>query len=500
MTRVAKTIMIAGSMSSVGKSLLAAGLCRYFARKGWTVLPFKAQNMSNNAAVCPDGGEIGRAQAVQAFAAGQRPTVDMNPILLKPEADSRSQVIVQGQVRGSYAGRDYYPQRAHLWAAVTESLNRLRQSADLIVIEGAGGIAELNLMKSDIVNMAIARYSSAPCLIAGDIDRGGIFAQLLGSWWLLAPEDQRHIRGFIVNRFRGDATLFSDGITALEERSGGIPVLGVVPYLKNHGIADEDAAGFSQAEQKSCNAAKIVVVKLPHISNFDDFDALKYEKNLRLVFSDAAEELLSAAAIILPGTKNTITDLLWLRETGLADLILQKSAAGTPIVGICGGYQILGHTIDNPFHIESETEHCSGLGLLPIITRLTQRKTVRQSKMKVIAGTGFWQHIRGEILTGYEIHSGESETQNPLLTTLDAPEEKPDGYGLNDGTTFGTYLHGIFNNDSFRNAWLESIGIQPEGTRWLQFQQEAMDRWTDHLAEHLDMQRVEAIIEAGIEP
>ncbi len=458
--------------------------------------------MSNNAAVCPNGGEIGRAQAVQAFAAGQLPTVDMNPILLKPEADMKSQVIVQGEVRGSYAGRDYYPQRQHLWKAVTQSLDRLRQAADLVVIEGAGGIAELNLMKSDIVNMAVARYCAAPCLIVGDIDRGGIFAQLIGSWWLLEPADKKHIRGFIVNKFRGDSALFADGVTELQARSGGIPVLGVVPYLKNHGIADEDAAGFSGAEQKTKNAAKIVVIKLPHISNFDDFDALKYEKNVRLHFSVADEDIREAAAIILPGTKNTIEDLMWLRETRIANSILQKFKAGTPVVGICGGYQILGQTIENPFHIESETEHCYGLGLFPITTRLTQQKTVRQSKMKVVTETGFWKRIQGEILSGYEIHSGESKTKMPSFIahgSLNNPAANLDGCCLKDGTTFGTYLHGIFNNDIFRDAWLESIGIQPSGLRWQQFQDESMDRWTDHLARYMDMAQVEAIIESGVE-
>ncbi|MHC1770604.1 MAG: cobyric acid synthase [Flexilinea sp.] len=497
----AKTIMITGTMSSVGKSLLTAGLCRLFVRKGLRVLPFKAQNMSNNAAVCPGGGEIGRAQAVQAFAAGVAPTIDMNPILLKPETDHKSQVIVRGDIWGTYAGKDYYIKREELWHLVTESLDRLRSNADLVIIEGAGGIAELNLMNSDIVNLAVARYCGAPCLLVGDIDRGGVFAQLLGSWWLLNKADRKHIRGFIVNKFRGDPGLFADGLSILEKRSQGVPVVGLVPYLNDHGIADEDAASFSKAGTKNDLAVKIVVVQIPHISNFDDFDALKREENVCLEFSDSPEALRTAGAILIPGTKNTIEDLEWLKSSGMADKILEKFHSGTPVAGICGGYQILGKVILNPQHVESEIEECAGLGILPVKTRLTPQKVVTLTKMRVLPGKGFWNRINGEILSGYEIHTGRSESSGPLFLVTRSGSESwtdTDGCCVNDGISFGTYLHGIFNNDSFRGAWLKSIGIQPSNFQWNSVQEESMDHWADHLEKHIDMDKIQKIIETGV--
>ena len=274
----AKTLMVLGTMSTAGKSLFVTGLCRLYARRGWKVVPFKAQNMSNNAAVC-SGGEIGRAQAIQADAAGVIPSVQMNPILLKPEADSRSQVVVSGQVWGNYSARDYYPQKDELWGPVTRSLDVLREQADIVFIEGAGSPAELNLMESDIVNMAVARYASSPCLLIGDIDRGGVFAQLLGTYELLEPRDQALIKGFVVNKFRGDIALFQPGIDILEKRSG-IPVLGVMPYLHNHGIADEDAADLLENQTMGNGRVDIAVIWLPHISNFDDFDPLRMEADV----------------------------------------------------------------------------------------------------------------------------------------------------------------------------------------------------------------------------
>lgn len=497
----AKTLVIAGTMSSVGKSLLTAGLCRIFFRKGLKVLPFKAQNMSNNAAVCLDGGEIGRAQAVQAFAAGVLPATDMNPILLKPEADHKSQVIVHGKFWGTYTGKDYYTKREVLWEPVTESLDRLRSEADLVIIEGAGGIAELNLMKSDIVNLAVARYCDAPCLLVGDIDRGGVFAQLLGSWWLLDKDDRKYIKGFVVNKFRGDPALFKDGLSILKKRSEGIPVVGMIPYLNDRGIADEDAASISETRKKNVKAAKFIVVQLPHISNFDDFDVLKREENVNLFFSSSPKMLRSARVILIPGTKNTIEDLEWLKISGLADVILEKYNSGTPVIGICGGYQMLGEKIINPDHIESEIDASGGLGILPVKTRLTSQKVVKLSKMKVISREGFWNQINGEIFSGYEIHSGRSETETPLFSVTRSgyePWTETDGCCINGGTSYGTYLHGIFNNDRFRNAWLKSVGIQPSGFRWDGIQEENLDRWADHLEKHIDINLIKKIIEDGI--
>lgn len=345
----ARTLMVLGSMSSVGKSLLVTGLCRLFARRGRKVAPFKAQNMSNNAAVCA-GGEIGRAQAVQAFAAGIEPHVDMNPVLLKPEADSRSQVILRGQVWQTLQAREYYRSMDEVWNTVKSSLDRLRNQYDLIILEGAGSPAELNLQERDIVNMNMARYAQAPCLLIGDVDRGGVFAQLLGTLKLLEEEEPKYIRGLVVNKFRGDAQLFSDGVRILEQRSG-LPVLGVVPFIKNLNIADEDATVLDQVSYDDTNEFDITVIHLPHISNFDDFDPLRFEPAVNLRFVNRLELLGRPNVIILPGSKNTIGDLVWLRKIGFAAAIQRMAKNGVAVVGICGGYQMMGKNVQDDHQI-----------------------------------------------------------------------------------------------------------------------------------------------------
>lgn len=508
----AKTLMIAGTMSSVGKSLITAGLCRLFAREGVRVAPFKAQNMSNNAAVCRDGGEIGRAQYIQAMAAGMDATVDMNPILLKPEADHKSQIIVHGRPVGSRSGWDYYALRERYQHAVHESLDRLRSEFDLILIEGAGSIAELNLMHSDIVNLSVARYANAPIILVGDIDRGGIFAQLLGTHGLLEPEDRARIRGFIVNKFRGQIELFSqgehNGVAILEARSGGVPVLGVVPYLRAHGIPDEDAAAFAPGTEKRPDLPTICVIKLPHISNFDDFEPLKEEPNLNLVFSDRVEDINRAAAIILPGTKSTVADLMFLRSQGLAGRIAACAARGTPVVGICGGFQMLGERIDDPPGVEGQPgTSVAGLGLLPVRTVFGTEKTARQGTYQVLPASGFLRELAGATLSGYEIHQGQTTGTGNLFqplfgfkhdTALDTSLGTTYGAISADGAIFGTYLHGIFGNDAFRSAWLRSLGIVPTERPYAQRQGESFDRFADHLARHLDITRIREILSEGI--
>jgi len=306
----AKTLMVMGTSSSCGKSLLVTALCRIFSRRRLRVLPFKAQNMSNNAAVCA-GGEIGRAQAEQAFACGVEPSVLMNPILLKPEANNRSQVVILGKARHALSAMDYYAQKAELWNVVRQSLDTLRGQADLVIIEGAGSPVELNLMKDDIVNLAVARYADAPCLLVGDIDRGGIFAQLLGTLWLIPEEDRRLVKGFVVNKFRGDLRLFSPGIDMLEARSG-VKVFGVVPYLDLHGVADEDAVSVEEAPTMNTGEGlDIAVIHLPRISNFDDFDPLRNESQVRIRYVHSLKQLGKPDVIFLPGTKSTISDLAW---------------------------------------------------------------------------------------------------------------------------------------------------------------------------------------------
>lgn len=492
----AKTLMLTGSMSSVGKSLLTAGLCRIYARKGLLVYPFKAQNMSNNAAVCPSGGEIGRAQAIQAAAAGVEPVVQMNPVLLKPEADHRSQVILLGEVIGSFSGTDYYARRKILWEPICHSLDALREKADLVLIEGAGSLAELNLRQSDVANLAVARYAQAPCLLIGDIDRGGIFAQLAGSWWLLDQSERPYIKAFIVNKFRGELSLFRKGLQLLSQHSEGIPVAWVVPYLPDHGIADEDAAAFSPETEKNADAKKLCVIKLPHISNFDDFDPLKAEPNVTLRFTVKPEELSDAAAILLPGSKSTLDDLRWLRGSGNAEALIRAWQAGSAIAGICGGYQLLGRMIRNPNQIESTVKECAGLGILPAETLLSPRKKVTQTQMTVISHQGFLQPLAGTTLQGYEIHNGITTSDKPLFAI--AGTNTTDGALGRDQKSFGTYLHGIFENDVFRGAWLKTLGISPSPICYRELAARNFDRLADHLEAHLDMDLIDSIIEKGM--
>ena len=356
----AKTLMIQGTASSAGKSLLVAALCRIFHQDGVRVAPFKAQNMALNSFVTREGHEMGRAQVVQAQAAGLEPHVDMNPILLKPEQDARSQVVVMGKPWAALAAGEYYRRKGELWSVVTAALDRLRERYDLVVIEGAGSPAEINLRESDIVNMAVARYARAPVLLVGDIDRGGVFAALVGTMVLLEEGERRLIKGFVINKFRGDVTLLHDGLTMLEERTG-VPVLGVVPFIRDLQIAEEDSValdGVSQAGDRGQGTGEkgqgisdkvdIAVIRLPRISNFDDFDALALEEGVQVRFVDDPDRLGHPQAVILPGTKSTIADLLWLRRVGLARAICALAENGIPVVGICGGYQMLGRTISDP--------------------------------------------------------------------------------------------------------------------------------------------------------
>jgi adenosylcobyric acid synthase len=492
----AKTLMVVGTMSTAGKSLLVTGLCRLYARRGWRVAPFKAQNMSNNAAVC-SGGEIGRAQAVQAYAAGVIPTVAMNPVLLKPEADHRSQVVVRGQVWGAFTARDYYPQSSMLWQVVTQSLDELRREAELVIIEGAGSPAELNLKTGDIVNMAVARYASAPCLLVGDIDRGGIFAQLLGTYWLLDEAEQSLVKGFVVNKFRGDLSLFQSGIEELETRSG-LPVLGVLPYLHNHGIADEDAAGLISTPQSAPGALDLAVIWLPHISNFDDFDPLRMEPGVRLRYVRRVEDLGRPDAVLLPGTKSTLNDLDWLQQTGLTQAIHDLHIQGASVVGLCGGYQMLGEEVYDPERVESSLEKLPGLGLLPVRTRFHAQKTVTRSTACITGGGGFWREIHGQTVLGYEIHMGQTEGAEPLLR-IDSREgnlvEANEGACNQDGSVFGTYLHGLFDNDDLRRAWLKSLGGQPGQISFAEQRLRAYDRLADVIEGSLNIEKVDQIIQ-----
>jgi adenosylcobyric acid synthase len=406
--------MVQGTASSVGKSLLTTGLCRMLRQDGHRVAPFKAQNMALNAYVTPDGHEIGRAQAVQAEAAGVAPSVCMNPILLKPEGDSRSQVVVLGKSIGSMAAVEYHRRKLEMRHVVAESLAKLREEYDVVVIEGAGSPAEINLRDRDIANMFVARIADAPVLLVGDIDRGGVFAAFVGTMALLEPEDRGRIAAFIVNRFRGDLALLESGLEFLEGRTG-VPVLGVVPYIARLRIADEDSLSLEPRRRRRAaqpNELEIAVVCLPRISNFDDFEPLEHEPGVVVRFVDRPEQVAAADLLILPGSKSTIADLAWLRESGLASVVQERGRRRAPVLGICGGCQMLGDRIDDPDRVESDTSNTAeGLGLLEARTRFGLHKTTARA-VAYPAGRGFFAEDlpRDSRLEGYEIHVGQIET------------------------------------------------------------------------------------------
>ena len=497
----ARTLMIQGTSSSVGKSLLVTALCRRFAQYGVRVAPFKAQNMSNNAAVCSDGAEIGRSQFVQAVAAGVEPTAMMNPILLKPEGNARSQVIVMGRPWRSLAAGEYYGHKQALWDVVTTVLDRLRAAYELVIIEGAGSPAELNLQAGDVVNMAVAQYTRAPVLLAGDIDRGGIFAQLLGTVWLLAPEHRALVRGLVVNKFRGNLALFTDGARILEARSG-LPVLGVVPFLPDVYLPEEDSATLDESIRSASphpETIDIAVLRLPRIANFDDFSPLAAEAGVSLRYVSSHATLGQPHAIILPGTKSTMADLLWLREQGLDQAIITLAAGGTAVVGICGGYQMLGKRIRDPHGVESSQPDMPGLGLLPVETLFACTKTTHQVTAQMRGGPGWLASLHSHMIQGYEMHMGHTVSQHPWLDITRRSHtsvSQQDGATDATGRVWGCYLHGLFVNDALRHAWLRSLGwtpprqlISPAGAFQL-----TLDTLAKHVEAHLNMEQLEAII------
>jgi adenosylcobyric acid synthase len=503
-----KVVMVQGTMSSVGKSLLVAALCRICAQDGWRVAPFKAQNMALNSFATADGREVGRAQAMQAAAAGVDVTVEMNPVLLKPEADSQSQVVVLGKPWARLKARDYYQRKPELWQVVTGALDALRAQYDLVIIEGAGSAAELNLKRGDIVNMAVAQYAAAPVLLAGDIDRGGIFAQLLGTLLLLEEPERRLVRGLIVNKFRGDASLFAEGVGILEQR-GGVPVLGVVPYVRDLGIADEDSVALDDLRPAPAtpDGLTIAVVRLPHISNFDDFDPLRAEPGVTVRFVEQPADLRGADLLILPGTKTTVADLRWLHERGLAAELGAQAQAGTPVLGICGGYQMLGTAIYDPDGSESDVPEIAGLGLLPIVTHFSREKQTIRAEGQLATDAGLFAGAHGQPYRGYEIHMGRTVLTDGALPLLHItqrgaqPASDTDGAASADGRVAGTYLHGLFENDGLRHALLANLAARAGTARAplrSRFDREAQyDRLAAAVRAHLDMARLSQIIEGS---
>ena len=498
----ARTLMIQGASSSVGKSLLVTALCRIFARRGLKVSPFKAQNMSNNAAVCPDGSEIGRAQALQAHAAGTPLSADLNPILIKPEADAHSQIILDGRPFKSLSAYEYYSYKQSLWEHAIAALDRLRAQNDLVIVEGAGSPAELNLKEGDIVNMAIARYAHAPVILVGDIDRGGIFAQLLGTLWLLEPEERQLVRGFFVNKFRGDIRLFEDGVRILKERSG-LPVLGVVPYLKNLNLPEEDAVALDQRfdSHDDSTSIDIVVIHLPLISNFDDFDPFRNDPGLRVRYVTQTSDIGHPQAIILPGTKSTMADLTWLRERGLDRAIREHVQRGGALVGICGGYQMLGQKICDSEHVESSNDQIEGLGFFSIETSFLPEKATYQVNAQVMGQTAWLANLSARELQGYEIHMGRTDSRSTWLkinTRNGMDCEILDGSITADGKVWGCYLHGLFGNTTFRHEWLTSLGWIPRGQSFAAQVVDPLETSLTYLADEveaaIDIREIEQMI------
>jgi len=464
---LAKPLMIQGTGSFVGKSMIVAGLCRILKQDGYRVAPFKAQNMALNSFVTPEGGEMGRAQVVQAEAAGLEPHVDMNPILLKPNTDIGAQVIIHGKVFGNLNADEYHRFKKEALRSVLESYGRLSQKYRVIVIEGAGSPAEINLREGDIANMGIAEKVDAPVILVGDIDKGGVFASLVGTLELLSEEERGRIKGFIINKFRGDLSLLLPGLEFLERRTG-LPVLGVIPYLKDLYLPEEDGVVLDKMYPRDGQRTlEIAVLYLPHISNFTDFDPLEHEPEVRLRYVHPGQRIGEADAVILPGSKNTIEDFQFLKKEGYADEILKAHREGKMVIGICGGFQMLGKAIRDPLGVESSSEQIEGLGLLDVNTVLMKEKMTFQ--VKAVPLNGPLVDAEG-ILQGYEIHMGETE-RGPshlpafkIIERLNQREEIEDGATSPDGMVWGTYLHGLFENDGFRLRFIERLRERKGGS------------------------------------
>ena len=497
-------MMVQGTASHVGKTTIVAALCRILAQDGFRVAPFKAQNMALNSYVAIEGGEIGRAQALQAEAAGVEPSIDMNPILLKPEADARAQVVVAGRPVGSMTAREYQARKDDLWPTVSGALDCLRAEYDVVVAEGAGSPAEINLKQTDLSNMRIARYANAPVLLIGDIDRGGVFASLLGTLELLDSAERKLVRGLAINKFRGDRSILTPGLEMLTARTGA-PFLGVLPYLPDLDLPEEDSLGLDRPRDTADDRARadVAVIRLPRIANFDDFAPLQAEPALRVRYVDRLSDLGQPDLAIIPGTKTTMADLAWLRQTGLADALISLARGGRPIIGICGGYQMLGRRLDDPNGSESDVTSMDGLGLLPVDTTFVPEKRTVRVYGRLLASDGPLAGASGSAVVAYEIHMGRTERGSTLRPLVRIEErsgstvEEFDGAISADGLTLGTYLHGLFDNDSLRLAlitWLKARRVgrtassPPETPRRHALdRQRQLDRLADVVRRELDV-------------
>ena len=488
-----RCIMVQGTMSGAGKSLLCAALCRIFHQDGLRCAPFKSQNMALNSYVTRDGLEMGRAQVVQAMAAGVEPDVRMNPILLKPCSDVGSQVIVNGEVRGQMPARDYFRYKKQLVPEILAAYHSLAEENDVIVIEGAGSPAEINLKADDIVNMGLARLVDAPVLLAGDIDRGGVFAQLYGTVALLEPEERARVKGLIINKFRGDVEILRPGLAPLEEKTG-VPVIGVVPYVRTE-IDDEDSLAPSLGRTEAHKPLDAAVIRLPRISNFTDFSPLEQHPLLGVRYVSGPQTLGRPDVVILPGTKSTLDDLVWLRENGLEAAILKLAAAGVPVMGICGGYQMLGRTLSDPEGTEGGVPGAvvRGLGLLPVDTVFCAQKTRTRVEAQALAGP-----FAGARLEGYEIHMGKTQVDGEPFCRLEDGRTE----GCAAGHVYGTYLHGLFDTGEatarLADLLCKTKGIDPAGAAPLShraFQEREFDRLAEAVRAALDMDAIYRMME-----
>lgn len=491
---MAKVIMIQGTMSNAGKSLLAAGLCRIFRQDGYRVAPFKSQNMALNSYITEDGLEMGRAQVMQAEAAGIKPMVCMNPILLKPTNHTGSQVIVNGEVLGNMPAREYFAYKKQLIPEIKKAFRELENYADIIVIEGAGSPAEINLKQNDIVNMGLAKMVDAPVLLVGDIDRGGVFAQLLGTLMLLEEDEKSRVKGLIINKFRGDKSILDPGIEMLEEK-GNVKVAGVVPYM-NLALEDEDSL-TERFDKKEEGLIDIAVIRYPRISNFTDFNIFEQMPGVTVRYVTSISELHHPDIIFLPGSKNTMGDLKWMRQNGL-EAAVKKFAVDIPVFGICGGYQMLGDEISDPDEVE-EGRSMRGMELLPVVTVLQKQKQRGQTEGKIAQVSGILKGISGCGFDGYEIHMGK--------TGWSEKKEKQPENVISAGNVYGSYIHGLFDHaetaDVILHVLAEKKGVSLQGGEmedYRTFKEKQYDKLADTLRVYLDMEEIYGMLrEASLE-
>lgn len=485
-------IMFAGTGSDVGKSIIAAAFCRIFRQDGYTPAPFKAQNMALNSYATPEGLEIGRAQAVQAEAAGVACHTDMNPLLLKPSSDHTSQVVLNGKPIGNRNAYDYFRKegREELRKEVCAAFDRLVQRYNPVVMEGAGSISEINLRESDLVNLPMAIHAGADVILVADIDRGGVFASVYGSVMLLNEEERRHIKGILINKFRGDIRLFESGIKILEDLCK-VPVVGVVPYYKDIYIEEEDSVMLQTKNVQAAHGkVNVAVILLRHLSNFTDFNVLERDPRVHLFYTNNTEEIMKADIILLPGSKSTLSDLYELRRNGVAQAVIRAHREGATVMGICGGYQLMGMEVCDPDHVEGEIERLPGLGLLPVSTRMQGDKVTRQVKFNFNGSDALCE--------GYEIHMGTTTLMDDAPTSPFAffpDENRTDGY-LKDRTCLGTYIHGVLDNQAFVDYLLEPFADKLSGGvfDYKQFKEEQYNKLADHVRNHVNMDLIYEIL------